>query len=95
MTEEEIKIKYAAVLSQAKVMTVIFAALMAPRLILGFTDLESFLGLNYVTALIPMAIGSTVYGIFAYKFWKCPSCGSFPGGGWSRAVCKKCGVELK
>lgn len=95
MSDQQIKIKYAAILKQAKIMSVIFAALMVPRLILGFTDLETFLGLNYVTALIPTILGIIIYSVFTYKYWKCPSCSSFPGGGWSRAACKKCGIELK
>ena len=31
---------------------------------------------------------------YMFFLWKCPSCGEYPGRGWFRKNCEKCGVEL-
>lgn len=90
-----VKRSYAIVERNAKIISAVAILLFMPRLILAFTDLDTFLGLTYQTALVPMAVATAVYTVFLGMYWKCPACKAFPGGGWSREKCKKCGVELK
>ena len=94
-SDQEIKDKYASILKKAKIISGIFILLILPRLVLSFSDLETFLGFNYVTALIPLAIAVIIAGGFYYKYWRCPACNEFPGDSWSRETCKKCNVVLK
>ncbi|NQD35760.1 hypothetical protein HPT27_01925 [Permianibacter sp. IMCC34836] len=91
----QVKEEYASMMVRAKLVSAITLLLISPRLILGFTDLNSFLGLNYVTALIPMLLGTIVYVVFFKKYWRCPACLELPGGGWTRKQCKHCGVALR
>ncbi|MDN4504346.1 hypothetical protein QX776_18195 [Alteromonadaceae bacterium BrNp21-10] len=95
MTETEIKEAYAVVMTKAKIVSVIFGLLLLPKLVLGFTDLDVFLGLTYETALVLTVIATVLYLWFYLAYWKCPSCKEFPGGGWSREQCNKCNVNLK
>ena len=92
---ELIKLEYSSVMLKAKVTSFMFVLLILPRLILAVTDLDVFFGLNYNTALIPMGVAVVMYMYFYQKYWRCPGCNEFPGGGWSRAQCKKCDVALK
>ncbi len=92
---QQVKDEYASILKKAKIISVVFALLILPRLVLGFSDLKTFLGLNYVSALIPLTIGVIIAGGFYFKYWRCPACNEFPGDSWSRTTCKKCNVVLK
>ena len=94
-SDQEIKNQYASLLKRAKIISVIFILLILPRLILNFSDRETFLGFNNITALIPLAIGVIIAAVFYYKYWRCPACNEFPGDSWSKTSCKKCNVALK
>jgi len=94
-SDQQIKDEYASLLKKAKMVSVVLLVFILPRLVLGFSDLETFLGFNYASALIPLAIGILIAGGFYYKFWRCPACNQFPGDSWSRTTCKKCNVALK
>lgn len=91
----QVKKEYASIMVRARIVSAVMLLLISPRLILGFTDRASFLGLNYVTALIPMILGAIVYSVFYAKYWRCPACMEFPGGGWVRKQCKQCGAALR
>jgi len=91
---DETKKKYRRLKSQAIIATIVFIALLAPRLVIGFTELDSFIGLSYEAALIPQAIGLVIYCYFFFKLYKCPECRKFPGSGWGLKKCNSCGVEL-
>ncbi len=94
-TEQEIKNEYAALLKKAKFICVIVVLLILPRLILNFSSLETFMGFNINTALIPLAVGVVICVSFYYFLWRCPACNKLPGDSWSKTRCKNCDVELK
>lgn len=94
-TDQQIKNEYASLLKKAKIVSIILVLLILPRLILGFTSQETFLGLNYVTSLIPLVFGIFITVGFYYFLWRCPACNGLPGDSWSRTTCKKCNVVLK
>ncbi|WP_028109137.1 hypothetical protein [Ferrimonas futtsuensis] len=93
--KQNVKADYVKILWKAKLASLVMILLSFPRLILGFTDLDAFLGMSYETALLPMILGFVAYIIFAKKVWRCPACNQFPGGGWTRVECKECKVALK
>lgn len=92
---QEIKEEYASLLVKSKIVSIVFALLILPRIILGFTSQEIFLGLNQTTAIIPMVIGIIAAGSFYYLYWRCPACKELPGDSWSQTTCNKCNVSLK
>ena len=94
-TNQEIKVEYASLLRASIVISCILILLILPRLIIGFTSLNTFLGLTYASALIPLAIGVIICVVFYFKYWRCPACNKLPGDSWSRKTCKNCNVELK
>lgn len=94
-SDQQIKDEYASLLKKAKIVSVILALLIAPRLILNFSSLETFLGFNNNTALIPLGIGVVICVAFYYFYWRCPACNKLPGDSWSRTTCKNCSVKLK
>lgn len=94
-SDQDIKNEYAALLKKAKLICVIVVLLILPRLVLNFSNLETFLGFNINTALIPLAVGVVICVSFYYFFWRCPACNKLPGDSWSKTRCKNCDVELK
>ena len=94
-SDQQIKDEYAALLKKAKTVCVVFILLILPRLILNFSSLSTFLGLNNTTALIPLAIGVIICVGFYYFYWRCPACKKLPGDSWSKTHCKNCNVPLK
>ena len=94
-TDKQIKDEYASILKKAKVVSVFLVLLILPRLILGFSSQETFLGLNYASSLIPLAVGILITVGFYYKYWRCPACNKLPGDSWSRTTCKQCNVTFK
>ena len=94
-SDQQIKDEYAALLKKAKLICVIVVLLILPRLVLNFSSLETFMGFNINTALIPLGIGVIICVCFYYFFWRCPACNKLPGDSWSKTRCKNCDVALK
>ena len=94
-SDQQIKDEYASLLKKAKIVCCLLVLLILPRLVLNFSSLESFLGFNNTTALIPLGIGVIICVAFYYFYWRCPACKKLPGDSWSRTTCKNCNVNLK
>lgn len=94
MSQDEIKNKYRSTLTRGKVVSAIFIILALPKLVIGFTDYTSVLGIEKLGALALFVIGTLIYCIFFFVYWKCPACRKYPGGGWRPSSCKSCGAEL-
>ena len=95
-SESQIKSEYLVVEKYALIVSFLFFVLAVPKLVLGFTDLDVFLGFTKMSALYLFTVGGVIYAVFFYKFWNCPSCSQYPGGRWIiKNSCKKCHVKLK
>ena len=90
----QIKFEYKIMMRWAALVTIVFLLLITPRLTIYFTSDTTFMGLDETQAMLLSIIGIVMYSIFFQKAWKCPACNEFPGGGWIRDSCKKCGVSL-
>jgi len=94
MKSEEIKKLYKTVLFKARIIAAITILMALPKIILRFSENTTFLGRDASFWRISFYLGFFIYIVFLVKYWKCPSCGKFPGGGWFRKKCKSCGCEL-
>jgi hypothetical protein len=95
-TEAQIIAEYSIIQRNSLIVSFLTIFLLIPKLVLGFSNLDSFMGLSELGALYLMTTGLVTYSIFFYKYWKCPSCFLFPGGRWIiKKKCQKCHVKLK
>ena len=95
-TEAQIISEYSIIQRNALIVSLLLILSLIPKLVLGFSDLESFMGLSELGALYLSTPGVIIYCVFFYKYWKCPSCSQFPGGSWFiKSKCHKCHVNLK
>lgn len=93
-SSEQIKREYKKVLLQVKCASALFILLIAPSFILNIINETLLFNINEMTWDYVAIFGGVLYLTFYKFFWKCPNCGSFPGGGWYRLNCKSCGVTL-
>ena len=94
MSKQNIKEEFAKVILNAKITAAIFFVLITPSVVIAIKDLEEVYGVSKDNWFIAAVVGFLIYGGFTYFFWKCPKCKEFPGRGWFRKNCDKCGVEL-
>lgn len=94
-TPEQIKRQYSSLLRKQAVVSAIVVAVWAPEIIAGFLGFDRFLGLGELDWLVIKVISLMPLFWFLLFIYECPSCGNFPGGGWTRRNCKSCGVQLK
>jgi len=94
MKKEQIKEEFAKVIVNAKITAAIFFVLITPSIVIAIKDLEEIYGISKDTWFMASVAGFLIYGGFTYFLWKCPKCKEFPGRGWFRKNCEKCGVEL-
>ena len=94
MSQTEVAEEYKLVIFRAKIVSAVAITLGIPKLIIGFGGSSSFMSITSNESLVLFIIGFSIYAFFAYKFWKCPVCKKFPGGGWSRKTCRNCGIDL-
>lgn len=94
MSKNEVKKEFAKTIRNAKIVAAIFFILLTPSIVITVKDLEGLYGISKDIWFQIAVSGFVIYGIFSFFFWKCPSCGKFPGRGWFRKNCDNCGVEL-
>ncbi|MDZ7819899.1 MAG: hypothetical protein U5K55_15385 [Aliarcobacter sp.] len=94
MSKRDIKKEFALVIRNAKITAFIFFILLTPNIVIQVKGLEEVLGLPKETWFNAGIAGFVIYLAYMYFLWKCPSCGQYPGRGWFRKNCEKCGVEL-
>lgn len=90
----DIKKEFAVVIRNAKITAFIFFLLLAPNIVMQVKGLEEIAGLPKDTWFNAAIAGFVIYMAYTFFLWKCPSCGKYPGRGWFRKNCEKCGVEL-
>ncbi len=93
-TPDEIKREYQNTLRKAKVISAITIVPWSFYLYANISDSQTLLGIGKITFLAIASTATIGYTLFWKLAWKCPSCGNFPGGGWSRQSCNSCGVAL-
>jgi hypothetical protein len=91
----QIGAEYEIVLKKQKLTTLVVLVLWAPKLIAGFFDTQTFLGISESIWLVVYGVGLLILLWFLFFVFKCPNCSRSPGGGWSRQNCKFCGVFLR
>ena len=94
MKDEDVKKEFAKVIRNAKITAGLFFILFTPSLVMIVKDRTEMFGLPQDTWLNASVAGFVIYLGFVFLMWKCPKCGKFPGRGWFRKNCEKCGVEL-
>lgn len=94
MKDEDVKKEFAKVITNAKITAAIFFILLTPSIVMTVKDLPEMFGLLRDTWLNASIAGFAIYLGFVFFLWKCPKCNKFPGRGWFRKNCEKCGVEL-
>ncbi len=93
-SNSDVKKEFALVIRNAKITAFIFFILLAPNIVIQVKGLEQIAGLSKDTWFNAAIAGFIIYIGFVFFLWKCPSCGKYPGRGWFRKNCEKCGVEL-
>ena len=88
------KKEFAIVIRNAKIAAAIFFILLTPSIVMTVKDIPEIYGLDQDTWFNASVAGFLIYAGYYFFLWKCPSCGEFPGRGWFRKNCDKCGVEL-
>jgi hypothetical protein len=94
MKNRDLKKEFAVVIRNAKITAFIFFLLLTPNIVMQVKDLPEILGLAKETWFNAAIAGFVIYLGYMFFLWKCPSCGEYPGRGWFRKNCEKCGVEL-
>ena len=94
MKNKDVKKEFAKVILRAKICAAIFFVLLTPSIVMTVKDLPEIYGISKDNWFIASVVGFLIYGGFTYFFWKCPKCKEFPGRGWFRKSCEKCGAEL-
>lgn len=94
MKQEDIKKEFAKVIKGAQISAAIFFILLTPSIVLTIKDMPELFGIAKDTWFNASVAGFVIYIGFVFLFWKCPKCGEYPGRGWFRKNCDKCGVEL-
>lgn len=94
MKKEEIKAQFANTIRNAKITAALFFILLTPSIVITVKELDGMFGLTKDTWFNASIAGFLIYLGFVFFMWKCPKCGEFPGRGWFRKNCDKCGVEL-
>lgn len=94
MSKKDVKQEFAKVIRNAKIAAAIFFILLTPSIVMMVKDLDTIYGLSKDVWFEIGIGGFIIYGVYYLFFWKCPSCGKFPGRGWFRKNCDNCGVEL-
>lgn len=91
---KDIKKEFEIVIRNAKITAFIFFILLTPNIVIQVKDLTEMFGLPKETWFNAAIAGFVIYLAYMYFLWKCPNCGKYPGRGWFRKNCEKCGVEL-
>lgn len=91
MSSNEVIGKYRKILFGGKIVSAIFIMLALPKIIIGFTDINSILGINSGVAFWLFIVGTVFYTICFLIYYKCPACKKYPGNGWSLKKCQSCG----
>ena len=91
----EIHVEFEATLRKTKIASFLFILFWLPYLITGFWNLDNLLGLSRLVWLSVAGLALTGYTVFCVLVWRCPNCGKFPGGGWSRSECRVCEAALR
>jgi hypothetical protein len=94
MSKESIKIKFAKTVLGSKIVAAVFIVLLTPSIVMMFKDIDMIYGLDKDTWFNAGVGGFIIYLGYYFLFWKCPSCGKFPGRGWFRKECDNCKAEL-
>jgi hypothetical protein len=94
MSNEDIKKEFAKTVFRSKVVAGIFFILLAPSIVMMFKDIPVIYGLDKQTWFNISVAGFVLYFAYFFLFWKCPSCGKFPGRGWFRKECNNCKAQL-
>ena len=94
MNNKDIKRDFAIVIRNAKITAFIFFILLTPNIVVQIKDLTELWGISKDTWFNAAFAGFVIYLAYVFFLWKCPSCNQYPGRGWFRKNCEKCGVEL-
>ncbi len=94
MKSSKIKNEFSKIITNAKIVAAIFFVLLTPSIVIAVKDLDELYGISEDIWFYISVLGFLLYGGFTYFVWKCPKCKEFPGRGWFRQSCEKCGVEL-
>ncbi len=94
MNNNDIKKEFAVVIRNAKITAFIFFILLTPNIVIQVKELTEFWGISKDIWFNAAIAGFVIYLAFVFLLWKCPSCKQYPGRGWFRKNCEKCGVEL-
>lgn len=94
MNSEEIKKQFAVTIKWAQASAAIFFLLLTPNIVMTVKEKEEIFGFGQDFWFNASIAGFVIYMGFVFLFWKCPKCGKYPGRGWFRKSCDKCGVEL-
>ena len=94
MAKKDVKKEFERVILYSKIAAAIFFILLAPSIVMTVKDIPEIYGLDKETWFNISVSGFVIYGVYYLFFWRCPSCGKFPGRGWFRKNCDNCGVEL-
>ena len=94
MDNNSVKKEFSKVILNAKIVATIFFILLTPNIVMIFKDKTEMFGLPKDTWFNLSIVGFLLYIAFVLFLWKCPKCKQYPGRGWFRKNCDKCGVEL-
>ena len=94
MKNDDVKKQFAIVIRNAKITAALFFILLTPSIVITVKELDEMFSITKDTWLNASIAGFIIYLGFVFFLWKCPKCGKFPGRGWFRTNCEKCGVEL-
>jgi hypothetical protein len=94
MKNKDVKKEFAVVIRNAKITAFIFFLLLTPNIVIQVKGLTEILGLSKEIWFNAATAGFIIYLGYIFFLWKCPSCGAYPGRGWFRNNCEKCGVKL-
>ena len=91
---EKIKKDFAKVIKNAQIVAFVFFLFLTPTMVLKIKDRTELFGLNEQIWFNLSVLGFLVYIGYMIFLWKCPNCKQYPGRGWFRKECDKCGCEL-
>lgn len=95
LSPDEIKTQYRKVFRLALLNTAIFVGIGSCALYTGISGRKTLIGLTGGRWMGLTGLCGAAYLAWINTVWKCPVCGSFPGGGWFARRCTACGAVLR
>lgn len=94
MEETDMKKKYSALRARFIAISGVLFALICVWIYVSSSGQAGFMGIPTGAWLLSLVLALVVYGIFFFRFYRCPGCLTRLPRGWRIKKCQNCGCHL-